>query len=217
LEIEVDLEKIAAGYDTDKAVNTHYLRNYEELFGPLRDKEIRLLELGVHKGGSLFLWRDYFPRGTIVGLDVKAAALDDPSRRIHTYRGRQEDTELLDRIARETAPGGFDVVIDDCSHIAALARVSFWHLFRNHLRSGGIYAIEDWGTGYWETWPDGAAYRRSPDGDSHHAGMVGFVKELVDEAGAGDITHPKFGSSPYRPSQFRQMRLSHGHLLIIKS
>ncbi|HUV09939.1 MAG TPA: hypothetical protein VMX12_03105, partial [Acidimicrobiia bacterium] len=42
------------------------------------------------------------------------------------------------------------------------------------------YAIEDWGTGYWESWPDGAQFE--PD---HTAGMVGFVKSLVDECGRG--------------------------------
>jgi len=57
------------GYDTDKAKHTHYLRNYEEYFRSLQDKEITLLELGVYRGGSMFLWRDYFRQGLIVGLD----------------------------------------------------------------------------------------------------------------------------------------------------
>jgi hypothetical protein len=35
----------ATGYDSDKSENTHYLRNYEEFFEHLVDKEIKLLEL----------------------------------------------------------------------------------------------------------------------------------------------------------------------------
>lgn len=147
-----------SAYDTDKKQLTHYLRNYEGAFEHLVGKEIRLLELGVYKGGSLKLWRDYFDHGVIVGLDAVPAEINDPSGRIRLYRGRQEDTQLLDQIAAEQAPDGFDIIIDDCSHIGELTRTSFWHLLDNHLKPGGIFCIEDWGTGYWSSWPDGMSY-----------------------------------------------------------
>jgi hypothetical protein len=80
--------------DTEKPPG--YLRKYEKAFSPLLDKEVRLLELGVHKGGSLIMWRDYFPRGIIVGLDINPPAqIDDPTGRIKVYQGGQEDTLLL--------------------------------------------------------------------------------------------------------------------------
>ena len=252
----------ASKYDTDKAVHTHYLRNYEEYFRPLLDRDIRLLELGVLHGGSLQLWRDYFERGLVVGLDLNPLEIDDPTGRIRFYQGGQQDTELLDRVARECAPEGFDVIIDDCSHVGDLARVSFWHLFERHLKPGGLYVIEDWGTGYWDFWPDGVHYRprrvaptthsrvrhrlsraatrlhNGPLGRlplvgrlpslakralqrglyrSHDYGMVGFVKELIDELGMADITHPEFGIAPPRASRFREMRLSTSHLFIVKA
>jgi SAM-dependent methyltransferase len=250
----------ASQYDTDKTVHTHYLRNYEEYFRPLLERDVRLLELGVLKGGSLLLWRDYFERGIIAGLDLNPAHIEDPTGRIRVYQGGQQDTELLDRIARECAPEGFDVIIDDCSHVGELARVSFWHLFEHHLKPGGLYVIEDWGTGYWDFWPDGVRYRprRAPATHSplrhrlsraatrlynsklgrlpvagrlvsdakralqrgldrsHDYGLVGFVKELVDELGMADITHPDFGISPRRPSRFREMKLSPSHLIVVK-
>src|SRR6185503_13004270 len=111
-------------YDTDKAEHGHYLRNYEDYFQPLLNREVKLLELGVYKGGSLLLWRDYFPQGLIVGLDLAQVQIDDPSGRIRTYQGMQQDTQLLDLIGQETAPEGFDVIIDDCSHIGELTRIS---------------------------------------------------------------------------------------------
>ena len=146
-----DLVTIANRYDTDKAGLTHYLRNYEHYFGGLRDREVRLLELGIKEGGSLLLWRDYFERGLIVGSDINPVKLGDPTGRVRAYEGEQQDTEPLDRIARENAPDGFDIIIDDCAHIGVLARASFRHLFDNHLKSGGVYVIEDWGTGYWDS------------------------------------------------------------------
>lgn len=147
------------GYGLDEGKAAGLSANYESFFAPLVGKEIKLLELGVHKGASVFFWRDYFENATIVGLDYKPVNIDDPTGRIRVYHGYQQDTDLLDRIAREQAPDGLDVVIDDCSHIGRLARISFWHIFQNHLKPGGIYAIEDWGTGYMKEWPDGRRFR----------------------------------------------------------
>jgi len=252
------LHDLARRYNTDKAVHIHYLKNYEDAFTELVDRDVRLLELGVKHGGSLLLWRDYFERGAIVGLDINPVSIDDASGRIHTYQGPQQDTALLTRIAHEVAPDGFDVIIDDCSHIGVLSRVSFWHLFDNHLKPGGLYIIEDWGTGYWDHWVDGAKYKpgtksfsqplykltrilarlqqvpslkRLPfvrtllrqakasvvrrEFHSHDCGMVGLVKELIDELGKQDIATAEGGSGA--TSKFREMKVYPSHLFITKS
>jgi SAM-dependent methyltransferase len=246
----------ASQYDTDKSQHAHYLRNYEDYFQPLLDKETRLLELGVYYGGSLLLWRDYFEKGVIVGLDLKQPTISDNSGRIRVYEGEQQDTGLLDRIGKENAPEGFDIIIDDCSHIGELTRISFWHLFDNHLKPGGLYVIEDWSTGYWDSFFDGIAFRYTPNLNfspagfrirsslahlqrsapvlntilrwtkrilnrkqfrSHDYGLVGFVKELVDECGMADITRTDRGTPPYRPSKFKEMKISPGQVFIVKA
>ncbi|OGD54638.1 hypothetical protein A3K80_06470 [Candidatus Bathyarchaeota archaeon RBG_13_38_9] len=48
------------GYDTDKSLQ--YLKNYQEFFSRFEDKEIRLLEIGIDREGSLLLWRDIAER-----------------------------------------------------------------------------------------------------------------------------------------------------------
>jgi len=251
----------ARAYDTDKAEHPHYLQKYEEHFRALLDSDVRLLELGIYRGGSLLLWRDYFQKGLIVGLDLQPVKIEDPSGRIRTYQGMQQDTQLLDRIGHENAPDGFDVIIDDCSHIGELTRISFWHLFDNHLKPGGLYVIEDWSTGYWRKWFDGVAYDYRPNLEfkplsfklrsalsrllksktteqlplvgpvlelakrafnrnqfhSHDYGLVGFVKELVDECGMADITRADRGTPPYRPSKFKEMKIAPGQVFIVKA
>jgi len=231
----------ANAYDTDKARLPHYLRNYEQWFEALWDQPVTLLELGVHKGGSMLLWRDYFTKGTIVGLDFNPVKLEDPTGRIHLYQGEQQNVKLLDRIATETAPKGFDIIIDDASHFGELTRISFWHLFDNYLKPGGLYIIEDWGTGYWENWPDGAYYKPTSEPEprpkrksffgkrqppqtsdqkksfpSHTSGMVGFVKQLVDECGMDDITFPGWGVGAPQKSRFQRMHISHGQVMVQK-
>src|SRR5688572_18309974 len=44
----------ATGYDTDKS--EVYLARYTRAFASLRERPVRLLELGVKTGGSLLMW-----------------------------------------------------------------------------------------------------------------------------------------------------------------
>ncbi|HEY2847719.1 MAG TPA: hypothetical protein VGI80_07865 [Pyrinomonadaceae bacterium] len=250
------LSEIASRYNTDKSVHYHYTQNYERFLDPLRDSEVRLLELGIKDGGSLLMWRDYFRAGMIFGLDIEPSRLTDGGLRIKTYQGRQEDKALLDSIAADAAPQGFDVIIDDCAHIGVLARESFRHLFYEHLKSGGWYVIEDWGTGYWDSWVDGSSYRLQPKSFSrilyrmtraahrlavagiplvstlaagvkrslglrqinrHDHGMVGFVKELIDEVGLPDRTHPHNGKGASQRSCIAEMHIFQSHAFLKKA
>ena len=142
----------------------HYFRAYEEFIGPMREDSLSLLELGVADGASLTHWETWLPNALITGLDVTPSTAHFSSGRVATYQGEQQDRALLDRIGAERAPEGFDVIIDDASHVGQLTKVSFWHLFKHHLKPGGLYFIEDWGTGYWPQYPDGKRFRaRSTD------------------------------------------------------
>ena len=161
------------------------IARYEELFMSLRNRDIKLLELGIWKGGSLKMWKDYFPKSSIVGLDRdKKLLVNEP--RIKSYAGDQADEKLLIEICEKNAPEGFDIIIDDASHIGELTRKSFRYLFK-YLKSGGIYVIEDWFTGYRPPkMIDGKMIdmyggNSYIEGENHLAGTVGFVKELLDD------------------------------------
>ena len=148
-----------SSYDTDKSQD--YIDRYVREFGHLFDQPVKLLELGVQRGGSMYLWRDLFPRGTIVGLDLNVVPISDDSGRIHVYQGYQQDPVILDELAAKHAPDGFDIIIDDASHVGRYTAESFWHLFPRHLKPGGVYVIDDWGCAYWPDWVDGHAYEGS--------------------------------------------------------
>jgi SAM-dependent methyltransferase len=205
---EIDL----ASFDTDKIPNG-FLQVYDAAFAPLVDEPLALLELGVRSGGSLQLWRDYFPQARVVGIDANLPAADLSAERLRFYQGKQEDKDFLSSVAAEAAPDGFDIIIDDASHIAAPTRTCFWHLFENHLKPGGLYAIEDWGTGYWEAWPDGHAF--SAD-EPHHHGMVGFIKELIDEQGAHDLSRGWYTETWTRSSRFSSVLTTASLVIVTK-
>lgn len=188
-------------YNTDKIPNG-YLSFYDPFFTPHATGQIAIMELGVLDGGALELWHDYFPHGQIIGIDRKLNVSFPNKPRIHLFEGDQGDPELLDHAAARVSEG-LDYIIDDASHIAAPTSSAFWHLFTHHLKPGGWYFIEDWGTGYWENWPDGKKYQQ---GQNHMAGMVGFVKSLVDEIGAHDRSRDWYDKPWTEDSRFEEIR-----------
>ncbi len=110
--------------------------------------------------------------------------------------------------------------IDDTSHAGSLTKASFWHLFVNHLKPGGLYFIEDWGTGYWDDWEDGKSYQELASEDPHRFpghdhGMVGFVKQLVDESGRNAI-HRTSALPSERRTMFDHMVLTPGFVMMQK-
>ena len=201
-------------YNTDKIANG-YLKYYDPVFAELVPRELRLLEIGIHEGGSLRLWRDYFPRGRVTGIDLKVPSGLEHEERISAFAGDQADTAFLSEVARKSAPEGFDGISDDACHLGGPTRIAVWPLFERHLKPGGLYVIEDWGTGYWDDWPDGRAVRPPSllerllgRKTSHAHGMVGFVKELVDEQGAADLTRARWSGKPARQSKFEWVKVN---------
>ena len=67
-----------------------YLAEYEKLFGQMRHARLRLLELGVKFGASMFLWADYFPSATVVGLDIENKPQDFPTDQRSFRSGKPE-------------------------------------------------------------------------------------------------------------------------------
>jgi len=243
---KLDLEK----YDTDK-ISGKYIDKYEPLLKPYVGKEIFLLELGILKGGSLQLWHDYFPLGKIAGIDLKLPEKFVPAENVYMFKGSQADIKFLSDVSNEIAPDGFDIIIDDASHIGELTKITFWHLFENHLKPGGLYVIEDWGTGYWDDWFDGKSldfksysqnsvtllkkfqgiYTRllnyipflkkiinpATAMKCHSYGMVGFIKQLLDEQAANDVTRKNASGKSSRESKFKKMIITSSIVFIIKA
>eukprot|EP00928_Gymnodinium_smaydae_P030585 TRINITY_DN22704_c0_g1_i1.p1 TRINITY_DN22704_c0_g1~~TRINITY_DN22704_c0_g1_i1.p1 ORF type:complete len:218 (-),score=25.70 TRINITY_DN22704_c0_g1_i1:720-1373(-) len=139
----------------DKASGWHdYLGTYERMLLHL-PLSANVLELGVRAGCSLAMWSEYFPFGTIVGVDrglTKFEGLYPTLKRngayshnnVHTILANATDPALL----RELAARGFanhfaDVIVDDANHWAHDQLRRFEMLFPEVLRPGGVYIIED--------------------------------------------------------------------------
>ncbi len=162
-----NLSWLAAVYGSDKGATAHrYVDHYERHLGPLRHHVMSILEIGIYRGASLQMWRDYFPNAVVYGLDINDVKVGGD--RIHVLRGDQSDEALLARI-RELGP--FDVIIDDGSHFGSDVHATFAGLFGS-LQADGVYVIEDMHTAYQ---PD---YGGGPPG--HPCTSVTLVQSLVD-------------------------------------
>jgi len=185
------LTEIGLRHGTDKVHRHAYTDYYERLLGHLRDEPITLLEFGIGGyrdpmagGSSLRMWRDYFPRATVIGVDIfdKTALAED---RITILQGDQSDTLFLEKLGRELGP--FDVVIDDGSHIPKHVLTTFHAIFP-FVVDGGYYIVEDTQTSYWPA-AGGSLLPRS------NRSTMGFFKRRVD-----GLNYSEFRFPGYRPT-----------------
>ena len=129
---------------------THYFWVYEKHFAHLRDKEFKMLEIGVLNGGSLEMWRNYFPKAKIVGIDINPDCRDHEQvdKNIFVRIGDQSNEKFLQDLTDEF--GEFDLILDDGSHHVDHVNRTFQYLYPN-LKDGGIYFIEDTHAAYWSS------------------------------------------------------------------
>src|ERR1035437_9509017 len=176
-----NLDLAARIYGTDKSSRYHgYTEQYLDHLASRRRHVRSVLEIGIGGitsrtgfdtlagGQSLKMWRSFFPRAQIVGIDIKEKAVK--GRRISTECGSQNDPKFLSGIAQKYGP--FDLVIDDGSHIASHVRTSFETLFE-HVRTGGIYVIEHLEHAY--------SPERGGGPPGSHGGHMALLKSLLDD------------------------------------
>lgn len=128
----------------------HYFDIYDRYFSRYRNRPVRMLEIGVYRGGSLRMWKKYFhPDSTIVGVDIdpSCAAHEIADSNVFVRIGSQADPKFLAAVNGEFGP--FDIILDDGSHKTHHQIASFGALFRSSLNEGGCYMVEDMHTNYW--------------------------------------------------------------------
>ena len=139
----VDLDVVGVLENTDKSsavrIGWDYLRHYERLFEAYRGQPVHVVEIGVFGGASLRMWKWFFPRARLTGIDIDPACQAHADDRVRIEIGSQDDTDLLNRVCGGDPPS---IVIDDGSHTAEHRIATFQHVFPL-MAPGGIYVIED--------------------------------------------------------------------------
>lgn len=160
-----DLTCLADNFGSDKGsrFDGHgYTRIYKRLFETKRKDELIFLEIGLNRpesdnrrtcnavegtttaaalrAPSLEMWRAFFPRARIYGFDIDdfSKIKIDGCKIVRGDMSSHTDLQrLVDFIGRP-----IDIIVDDASHASLHQQIALGSLF-SHIRSGGMYIIED--------------------------------------------------------------------------
>jgi hypothetical protein len=154
----IELNLLANKFKTDKGNlyrNRHfYSRVYDHFLSPFKSEEMTLLAIGLVRHDvqassvdaslvdppSLCMWREYFFRAQVRGVDIQDLSKIEVDRPTFTRADQSNRIALSQVIQRCRYP--IKVIIDDGSHAWEHQQISLGALFP-HLESGGLYFIED--------------------------------------------------------------------------
>ena len=126
---------VHAGFGDKGTLHSYIDSYYEGAFAPFRETAKRILEVGINRGHSLGMWKEYFHNAEeIIGVDIADYGIRDPG-----YRLIYGDATLAETF---NGVSDLDIAIDDGSHLLEHQLKTFEVLFPK-LKSGGIYVIED--------------------------------------------------------------------------
>lgn len=159
--VKTELCDIMREERSDKSTGHNYTTVYNYLFEPLRDSEIKILEVGLGTNNidvpsnmgpngtpkaSVRGWRKYFKNGIIHGADVDKRILIDEETvngKIHTHHIDQLDLDVITNFKKKFNLGfKFDIIIDDGLHTAK-ANINLFEYLNDMIKIGGYYIIED--------------------------------------------------------------------------
>lgn len=140
------LTKLGRQYGTDKAMPHHnYTPHYERLFDEWRFRsDLTLLEIGIDRGGSIRMWRDFFPHAAIHCFDHNpwcVGGVSDVSG-VHAHCLDAANPAHLAQFFKATGHPKFDIIIDDGSHLPEHQWASFLGL-KDSLKKDAYYIVED--------------------------------------------------------------------------
>lgn len=125
----------------DKGTIHSYIEDYEMLLAPYRlNHDTVMMEIGVLFGDSIRMWGEYFT-GKIIGLEAHIRPeIDDllNNPRFEIIHGDATNPAITNVLSDYK----FDVIIDDGVH-SIESQVTSFNLFKDKMKSGGIYVIED--------------------------------------------------------------------------
>ena len=135
-----DFYHTSSDYSTDKGREHDYINSYyDNLFSPLKDEKIKILEIGIYRGHSTRLWRNYFTNAELFtienGIESGGRPIVDNVTQYWVDGYCQETLDLFNN-------DYFDFIIDDGPHTleSQIYSATYWI---EKLKLGGTLIIED--------------------------------------------------------------------------
>lgn len=136
-------------HECDKSSKHKYDQLYYDIMKKgSQQKELKFLEIGVFKGASTKAFVEFFPNGTIYGLDtferIEPSSINILSHnRVEWMKCDSTSIDLANDIRSKWGNDiEFDFILDDGAHWPEANRLTFENLFPL-LKQSGTYIIED--------------------------------------------------------------------------
>ena len=182
-----NLNTLAQLCGTDKYGNHSYTPLYNDHFNSIKNRKVNLLEIGIggydnpyYGGNSLRMWKRYFHRGKIYGIDINPNCKEAEEENIKIFIGSQTDKKFLTKVKQNIPP--IDVLIDDGGH-TMLQQITFFEELFGAVKNGGVYLCEDLHTSYWLRY--GGGYKRKNS-------YIEYSKNFIDHLNAFHSEQKKF-------------------------
>lgn len=102
----------------------------------------RVLEIGVHRGGSIRVWKQVFNPDLLIGIDGQItpefSLVDD----VHKIEGYSQTDAVFQKVVSLLGDTLFDFIFIDGGHLYQEVRQDF-ELYRPLVRRGGVMAFHD--------------------------------------------------------------------------
>jgi hypothetical protein len=135
----------------------NYTTFYYTIFKDLREKELRIFELGLGTnnpnipsnmgptgvpGASHYGWSEFFPNSHIFGADIDTNILFN-TEKIKTFYCDQRNPEIIKKMWDEPdLQDNFDIIVEDGLHTFN-ANVCFFENSIHKIKQNGFFIIED--------------------------------------------------------------------------
>ena len=135
----------------------NYTTFYYSIFNELRDKPLRVFELGLgtnntnvpsnmgangRPGASVYGWREFFYNSDIFGADIDSGILFNTDK-IKTFYCDQTNPNIIQNMWNEPdLQDNFDIIIEDGLHTFS-ANVCFFENSIHKLKPNGYFIVED--------------------------------------------------------------------------
>lgn len=135
----------------------NYTTFYYSIFNELRDKPLRVFELGLgtnntnvpsnmgangRPGASVYGWREFFYNSDIFGADIDSGILFNTDK-IKTFYCDQTNPKIIQNMWNEPdLQDNFDIIIEDGLHTFS-ANVCFFENSIHKLKPNGYFIVED--------------------------------------------------------------------------
>lgn len=142
----MSLVEIVNNLRTDKNTVHSYLPLYQKLLISKKESAKNVLEVGIHLGGSIKLWRDFFTNANVYGIDI--------INMNNIWEGIKNDEKIILHTSTDAYNRDFfithflnknikcDFMLDDGPHTLESMK-QFIKLYSQIMTDDGILIIED--------------------------------------------------------------------------